>query len=58
MSRKVEVAVRGKWRLDQSYDLVEVVEEHEDQTVVAFTCQDGKSVEVKLVRVDRDGASR
>ncbi|MDE2832470.1 MAG: chondroitinase family polysaccharide lyase [Gemmatimonadota bacterium] len=48
--RKVEVIVRGKWRLDQSYDLVEIVEESEDQTVVAFICQDGKSVEVKLVR--------
>ncbi len=52
MPRKVEVTVRGKWRLDQSYDLVEVVEEREDQTVVAFICQDGKGVEVKLVRVD------
>ncbi len=48
--RKVEVTVRGKWRLDQSYDLVEVVEESENQTVVAFTCQDGESVEVKLIR--------
>ena len=47
--RKVEVTVRGKWRLNQSYDLAEVVEESEDQTVVAFTCQDGESVEVKLV---------
>ena len=48
--RKVEVIVRGKWRLDQSYDLAEVVEESEDQTVVAFICQDGKSVEVKLIK--------
>ena len=48
--RKVEVTVRGKWTLDQSYDLAEVVDEGEDQTVVAFMCQDGKSVEVKLVR--------
>ena len=47
--RKVEVVVRGKWRLDQSYDLAEVVEEGEDQTVVAFICQDGKTVEVKLI---------
>ncbi|MXZ08835.1 MAG: hypothetical protein F4Y79_05255 [Gemmatimonadetes bacterium] len=47
--RKVEVTVRGKWRLDQSYELAEIVEENEDQTVVAFICQDGKSVEVKLV---------
>ena len=48
--RKVEVTVRGKWTLDQSYDLAEIVDEGEDQTVVAFICQDGKSVEVKLVR--------
>ena len=47
--RKVEVTLRGKWRLDQSYDLAEIVDEGEDQTVVAFMCQDGKSVEVKLV---------
>lgn len=37
-------------RLDQSYDLAGVVEEGEDQTVVAFICQDGKTVEVKLIR--------
>ena len=64
--RKVEVVVRGKWRLDQSYELAEIVEEREDQTVVAFICQDGKSVEVKLISgtgvsvpnldFDRDGA--
>ena len=47
--RKVEVTMRGKWRLDQSYDLAEIVEESEDQTVVAFICQDGESVEVKLI---------
>ena len=47
--RKVEVTVRGKWRLDQPYDLAEIVVESEDQTVVAFICQDGKTVEVKLV---------
>ena len=41
--------MRGKWRLDQSYDLAEIVEENEDQTVVAFICQDGKTIEVKLV---------
>lgn len=53
MPRKVEVTVRGTWRLDGIYDLVEIVEGREDQTVVAFMCQDGKSVEVKLVRADR-----
>ena len=52
MPRKVEVTVRGIWRLDGMYDLAEIVEESEDQTVVAFMCQDGKSVEVKLVRAD------
>ncbi len=50
--RKVEVTVRGKWCLDQSYDLVEIVEESEDQTVMAFICQDGKTVEVKLIGAD------
>ena len=52
MPRKVEVTVRGTWRLDGMHDLAEIVEESEDQTVVAFTCQDGKSVEVKLVRAE------
>ena len=55
--RKAEVTVRGMWRLDGMYDLADA-RVQSDQTVVAFTCQDGKSVEVKLVRVDRDGASR
>ena len=58
MPRKVEVIVRGIWRLDGRYDLAEIVEESEDQTVVAFMCQDGKSVEVKLVRADGGDASR
>ena len=52
MPRKVEVTVRGKWRLVGAYDLVDA-RVQSDQTVVAFTCQDGKSVEVKLVRADR-----
>ena len=52
MPRKMEVMVRGKWRLDDMYDLVDA-EVQSDQTVVAFMCQDGKSVEVKLVRADR-----
>ena len=51
MSRKVEVTVRGIWRLDGRYDLADA-EVQSDQTVVAFMCQDGKSVEVKLVRAD------
>ena len=52
MPRKVEVTVRGIWRLDGMYDLAEIVDEGEDQTVLAFTCQDGKSVEVKLVKAE------
>ena len=49
--RKVEVTVRGTWRLDGMYDLADA-RVQSDQTVVAFMCQDGKSVEVKLVRAD------
>ena len=52
MPRNVEVTVRGKWHLDGAYDLADT-RVQSDQTVVAFTCQDGKSVEVKLVRADR-----
>ena len=52
MPRKVEVMVRGTWRLDDMYDLVDA-KVQSDQTVVAFMCQDSKSVEVKLVRADR-----
>ena len=55
--RKVEVTVRGKWRLDGMYDLAGA-KVRSDQTVVAFMCQDGKSVEVKLVRADGGDASR
>ncbi|MCE2433686.1 MAG: hypothetical protein J4F29_12315 [Candidatus Latescibacteria bacterium] len=51
MPRQVEVTVRGKWLLDGMYDLADA-RVQSDQTVVAFMCQDGKSVEVKLVRVD------
>ena len=51
MPRKVEVTVRGVWRLDGAYDLADA-RVQSDQTVVAFMCQDGKSVEVKLVRAD------
>ena len=50
-SRKVEVVVRGKWRLDGVYDLADA-RVQSGQTVVAFMCQDGKSVEVRLVRAD------
>ena len=47
-SREVEVTMRGKWRLDGVQELV-VATVQSDQTVVVFTCQDGKSVEVKLI---------
>ena len=46
--RTVNVTLRGKWRLDGMYDLANATVQS-DQTVVAFTCQDGKSVEVKLI---------
>ena len=46
--RKVEVTMRGKWRLDGVYELASATVQS-DQTVVAFTCQDGKTVEVKLI---------
>ena len=49
MPRTVDVTLRGKWRLDDGmYDLA-IATVQSDQTVVAFTCQDGKSVEVKLI---------
>ena len=57
MPRKMEVTVRGEWRLDDMYDLAGA-KVQPDQTVVAFMCQDGKSVEVKLVRADSGDASR
>ena len=47
--RKLEVTVQGQWHLDQPYDWAEIVDEREDRTIVAFTCQDGKTLEVKLV---------
>ena len=50
MSRIVNVTLRGKWSLDGVYDLVMATVQSE-QTVVEFTCQDGKAVEVKLIRV-------
>ncbi len=52
MSRTVNVTLRGKWRLDSVYDLARA-EIRSDQTVVEFTCQDGKAVEVKLIGVSK-----
>ncbi len=48
--RTLRVTVQGSWRLDGMYDLAQVTSVQSDQTVVAFTCQDGKTVQVKLVR--------
>ncbi len=56
MSRTVNVTLRGKWRLEGVYALATAMVQA-DQTVVAFTCQDGKTVEVKLVRTGVDLAS-
>ncbi len=47
--RKVKVTLRGKWRLDGVYDLVKATVQS-DRTVVEFTCQDGKAVEMKLIK--------
>ncbi len=52
MSRTVNVTLHGKWRLDGVYDLVRTAIQS-DQTVVEFTCQDGKTVEVKLIGVSK-----
>ena len=48
MPRTVNVTLHGKWRLDGVYELASAMVQS-DQTVVAFTCQDGKTVEVKLI---------
>ncbi len=47
--RTLRVTVQGSWRLDGMYDLAQVTSVQSDQTVVAFTCQDGKTAEVKLI---------
>ena len=49
MPRTVTVRLQGQWRLDGLYNLV-VATNRSDKTVVTFTCQDGKTVEVKLIR--------
>ena len=46
--RDVKVTMHGKWRLD-GIDALAVATVQSEQTVVTFTCQDGKSVEVKLI---------
>ena len=59
MPRTVTVRVRGKWRLDGVYDLAVATIKSDpiDKTVIKFTCQDGKSVEVKLIRTGINLAS-
>ena len=58
MSRVVNVTLQGQWRLDGLYEqVVAMVQSGSDQTVVAFTCQDGKTVEVKLTRTGVSVAS-
>ena len=47
--RRVNVSLRGKWRLDGVYDLA-VATVQSDQTLVELMCQDGKAVKVKLIR--------
>ena len=46
---KVNMMLRGKWRLDGLYDYAEATVQF-DQTVVEFTYQDGKTVEVRLIK--------
>ncbi len=59
--RKVTVTVRGQWDLEGANALAQVTDVQSDRTMVEFTCQDGKTVEVKLVwvsalsRLDFDG---
>ncbi|MCY3868052.1 MAG: hypothetical protein OXG87_00770, partial [Gemmatimonadetes bacterium] len=46
---KLYVTLRGKWRLDGVYDYA-MATVQSDQTVMEFTSQDGKTVEVKLIK--------
>lgn len=50
--RTVTVTVRGQWRLDSTHPSARVasVQSSLDRTEIAFTCQDGKTVQVKLIR--------
>ena len=50
--RAVTVTMRGQWRLDGMHALASVTSVHAnpDRTTVALTCQDGKTVQVKLIR--------
>lgn len=48
--RPLQVTVRGQWRLDSAHQAALVTTDQSDPTVVTFVCQDGKTVEVKLIR--------
>ena len=50
--RTVTLTLRGQWRLDGSPALARVagVQSAPERTEIAFTCQDGKTVQVKLIR--------
>ncbi len=50
-SRPLQVTVRGQWRLDSAHQAALVTTNQSDPTVVMFFCQDGKTVEVKLIRI-------
>ena len=49
-ARTLQVTVKGLWELDRAYQHARIVDVGVGGTVVAFTCQDGKAVEVKLVQ--------
>ena len=46
---KLYMTLRGKWRLDGVYDYAMAIVQS-DQTVMEFTSQDGKTVEVRLIK--------
>ena len=48
--RAMNVTLRGKWRLDGVYDYA-MATVQSDQTVIEFTSQDGKTIEVKLIGI-------
>ena len=49
MPRTMRVRVRGQWSLDGMYGQAMVIMSNSNRTVVEFTCQDGKTVDVKLI---------
>jgi chondroitin-sulfate-ABC endolyase/exolyase len=53
--RSLRVTLRGTWALDRAYTHARIADIQSDRTIVAFTCQDGKTIEVKLVASDEAG---